>query len=170
MLCTATSRPLSGQCFEPRERCVGRAASRFCGGLYTTKAVASAATPPKKCLRADYCCKNQEPGCYGHLFILVFRREPGRFLLRPAAEARLSPTKRSRKSLVARTASAWPALLVRRGNGLNGIDGPHSGRHGLPPLAPLKRPASLSIDLIFGNPHPEYEGERLALSLVPGIR
>ena len=71
---------------------------------------------PKKYLRADYCCKNQEPGCYDHLFILVFKREPGRCLLRPAAEARLSPKKRSRKSLVARTASAWSALLVQRGN------------------------------------------------------
>jgi hypothetical protein len=36
-------------------------------------------------------------------------------------------------------------------------------------VAPLKRPASLSIDPIFGNPHPEYEGERLALCLVPDI-
>ena len=44
------------------------------------------------------------------------RRQPGRCLLRPAAQTRLSPTTRSRKSLVARTASAWPALLVQRGS------------------------------------------------------
>jgi hypothetical protein len=36
--------------------------------------------------------------------------------VRPAAQTRLSPTTRSRKSLVARTASAWPALLVQRGS------------------------------------------------------
>jgi hypothetical protein len=48
-----------------------RAASRFRDGLYTTKAAASAATPPKKYLRTDYCRKNHEPGCYGHLFTLA---------------------------------------------------------------------------------------------------
>jgi hypothetical protein len=95
---------------------LGEQRRAFRGGLYATKAVASATTPPKKYLRADYCRKNQEPGFYDHLFILVFKREPGRCLLRPAAEARLSPKKRSRKSLVARTASAWSALLVQRGN------------------------------------------------------
>jgi hypothetical protein len=35
------------------------------------KAAASAAAPPKKYLRADYCRKNQEPGCDGHLFTLA---------------------------------------------------------------------------------------------------
>ena len=37
-------------------------------------------------------------------------------------------------------------------------------------LRPLQAAASLSIDLVFGNPHPEYEGERLFSLLVPGIR
>jgi hypothetical protein len=61
--------------FQPADErakgCVGRAASRFRDGLYTTKAAASAATPPKKYLRTDYCRKNHEPGCYGHLFTLA---------------------------------------------------------------------------------------------------
>jgi hypothetical protein len=157
------------QHFEPREGRVGQQRRAFRAGLYTTKAVASAATPPKKYLRADYCCKNQEPRCYGHLFILVFRREPGRCLLRPAAEGRLSPTKRSRKSLVARTASARPALLVQRGN-LNGIDRQRLGTAQPTAVAPWKRPASLSVDPISGIPTSNMGGEWLTLSLVPNNR
>jgi hypothetical protein len=148
---------------------LGEQRRAFRGGLYATKAVASTATPPKKYLRADYCCKNQEPGCYGHLFILVFRRELGRCLLRPAAETRLSPTKRSRKSSVARIASAWPALLVQRGN-LNGIDRQRLGTTRPAAVAPLKRPASLSVDPISGIPTSNMRGERLALCLVPDVR
>jgi hypothetical protein len=137
----------------PCERRERRCAFR--GGLYATKAVASAATPPKKYLRADYCCKNQEPGCYGHLFILVFRRESGRCLLRPAAEARLCPTKRSRKSSEARTASAWPALLVQRGN-LMGSTGSAWERHGVP-LWRLRSGRIAVRRSNIRNPHPEYE-------------
>ena len=134
---------------------LGEQRRAFRGGLYATKAVASATTPPKKYLRADYCCKNQEPGCYGHLFILVFRREPGRCLLRPAAEARLSPTKRSRKSLVARTASAWPALLVQRGN-LNGIEAALG--NGTAYRCGAFEAARIAVRRSnIRNPHPEYE-------------
>ena len=39
--------------------------------------------------------------------------------------------------------------LVRRGNGLNGIDGPHSGTARPSAVAPLRRPEALSIDPVL---------------------
>jgi hypothetical protein len=39
--------------------------------------------------------------------------------------------------------------LVRRGNGLNGIDGPHSGTARPSAVAPLRRPEAPSIDPVL---------------------
>ena len=106
----------SRQHFEPRERRVGRAASRFSWWLICdeSRRLAGDTTQevPASCLL---------PQKSGARLLRSFvhprvRRQPGRCLLRPAAQTRLSPTTRSRKSLVARTASAWPALLVQRGS------------------------------------------------------
>jgi hypothetical protein len=49
---------------------VGEHRRAFCG-LYPTRSAASAETPPKKYMRADYCQKNQEAGCYRHLLTLA---------------------------------------------------------------------------------------------------
>jgi hypothetical protein len=44
---------------------------RAFSGLYPTRSAASAETPPKKYVRADYCRKNQEASCYRHWFTLA---------------------------------------------------------------------------------------------------
>jgi hypothetical protein len=152
------SRPCSGT------RLVARAPSRFRGGLYTTKAATSAATPPKKQLRADYCRKNHEPGWYGHLLTLALGGWPLSDKARDGSPF-ISHNALAKITGRQRTASAWPALLVRRGNGLNGIDGPHSGTARPSAVAPLKRPASLSIDPIFGIfPTPSIAGATICLT------
>jgi len=129
---------------------VGKHRRAFCG-LYPTRSAASAATPPKKCVRADYCRKNQEASCYRHLFTL--------------ASAKVATTSDSIKpshvamgdhagagSLFAKACGGNPFISHQAlakiigsqnsigtarfpclpGNGLNGIDGPHRERHGLP--------------------------------------
>ena len=160
----------SRQYFEPRERRAGRAASRFSWWLICDESRRLAGDTTKEVPAS--CLLPQKSGArllrsFVHPRV---RRQPGRCLLRPAAQTRLSPTTRSRKSLVARTASAWPALLVQRGSFR---DRRTAFRNKARPtaVAPSTRPASLSTDPILGSsPPPNTRGERLALCLVPDVR